>query len=72
MRIHYVLKHLIKGKIEGRIEVTGRGGVRSKELLDDLKEKRGNWKVEEETLDRTLWKTRFARGYGPVVRQAAE
>ena len=25
-----------------------------------------------ETLDRTLWRTRFGRGYGPVVRQTTE
>lgn len=25
--------------------------------------------MEEEALDSTLWKTRFSRGYGPVVRQ---
>jgi hypothetical protein len=32
------LKHIIEGKIEGRIEGTGRWGRRCKELLDDLKE----------------------------------
>jgi hypothetical protein len=26
------------------------------------------WKSKEEALDRTLWRTRFGRGYGPVVR----
>jgi len=46
LRINYVLKYVIEGKIEGRIEVTGRGGGRRKELLDDLKEKRGYWKVK--------------------------
>jgi len=30
-------KHVIEGKIEGRIEVTGRRGRRRKQLLDDLK-----------------------------------
>jgi hypothetical protein len=24
--------------------------------------------LKEEALDRTLWRTRFERGYGPVVR----
>jgi hypothetical protein len=52
--------------------VTGRGGGRRKQLLDYLKEKRGYWKVKEEVLDRTLWKTRFGKGYGPVVRQTVE
>jgi hypothetical protein len=28
--------------------------------------------LKEEALDRTLWKTRFGRGYGPVVRQITE
>jgi hypothetical protein len=32
-------KHLIEGKIEGRIEVIGRGGRRCKQPLNDLKEK---------------------------------
>jgi hypothetical protein len=34
-----------------------------------LKEKKGYWKLKEEALDRNLWRTRFGRGYGPVVRQ---
>jgi hypothetical protein len=42
------------------------------ELLDDVKEKRRYWKLKEEALDRTMWRTRFGRGYGPVVRQTAE
>jgi hypothetical protein len=61
---------VIEGKLEGRIEMTGRRGRRRKQLLDDLKEKRRYWK--EEALDLTLWRTRFGRGYGPVVRQIAE
>jgi hypothetical protein len=66
------LKHMIEGKLEKRIEMTGRRGRSVKQLLDDLKEKRSYWKLKEETLDRTLWRTRFGRGYGPVVRQTAE
>jgi hypothetical protein len=42
------------------------------QLLDDVKETRRDWKSKEEALDRTLWRTRFGRGYGPVVRQTAE
>jgi hypothetical protein len=67
-----LLKHVIEGKIEGRIEMTGRRGRRSKQLLDDLKEKKRYWKLQEEALDRTQWRTRFVRGYGPVVRLTAE
>jgi hypothetical protein len=62
----------MKGKLEGRIEMTGRRGRRLKQLLDDLKEKRNYWKLKEEALDRTLWRTHFGRGYEPVVRQATE
>jgi hypothetical protein len=62
-----LLKHVIEGKLEGRIEMTGRRGRRRKQLLDYLKEKRRYWKLKEEALDRTLWRTRFGRGYGPVV-----
>jgi hypothetical protein len=63
-----LLKRVIEGKIEGRIEMTGKRGRRRKQLLDDLKEKRRYWKLKEEALDRTLWRTRFGRDYGPVVR----
>jgi hypothetical protein len=28
--------------------------------------------LKEEALDRTQWKIRFGRGYGPVVRQTTE
>jgi hypothetical protein len=36
-----LVKHVIVGKIEGRIEVMGRRGRRWKQLLDDIKETRG-------------------------------
>jgi hypothetical protein len=55
---------------EGSIEVMGRRRERRKQLLDDLKEKKGYWELKEEALDRTLWRTCFGRGYGPVIRQA--
>jgi hypothetical protein len=63
---------VIEGKLEGRIEMTGRRGRRCKELLDDLKEKRRYCKLKEQALDRTMWRTRFGRGYRPVVRQTTE
>jgi hypothetical protein len=63
MRRNCLLKHVIEGKLEGRIEMTERRGTRRKQLLDDLKEKRKYWKLKEEALDRTLWRTRFGRGY---------
>ena len=67
MRVNCLLKHVIKRKIKltgGR----GRGRMR-KQLLDDLKETRGYCILKEEALDHTLWRSRFGRGYGPVVRQ---
>ena len=72
MRSHCPLKHLIEGSIEGRTEVTGRRGRRGKQLPDDLKENRGYWKLKVEVPDRNVWKTRFGRGCGPVVRQTKE
>ena len=40
LRRNCLLKHVIEGKLEGRIEMMGRRGIRRKQLLDDLKEKR--------------------------------
>jgi hypothetical protein len=51
---NFLLKHVIEGKLEGRIEMTGRRGRRRKQLLDDLKGKRRYWKLKEEALDRNL------------------
>jgi hypothetical protein len=63
-----LLKQAIEGKIQGRIEMTGRRKRRRKQLLDDLKEKRRHWKLKQEALDRTLWRTLFGRGFEPVVK----
>jgi hypothetical protein len=63
---------VIEGKIEGRIEMTGRRGRRRKQLLDDLKGNIGYWKFKEEVLGRMLWRTRFGRGCGPIVRETTE
>jgi len=41
-------------------------------LLDDLKERRGYSHLKEEALDRTVWRARFGRGFGPVVRQTTK
>jgi len=64
-----LLQRVIEGKIKGGIEVTGRRGRRYKKILDDLKERRGYCHLKEEALDLTMWRTRFVRGFGPVVRQ---
>jgi len=49
--------------------MNGIGGRRRKHLLGDLKERRGYWKLKEEGLVHIPWRTRFGRGYGPVIRQ---
>jgi hypothetical protein len=30
------------------------------------------WRPKEEALDRSLWRTGFRRGYGPVIRETSE
>jgi hypothetical protein len=63
---------LLKERYKGGIEVTGRRGRSCSKLLDDLKERRGYFHLKEEALDRTVWRARFGRGFGPVVRQTTK
>ena len=63
LRRNCLLQQIIEGKIKGQIEVTRR----HKKLLDDLKDRRGYFQLKEEALDRTMWRNRFGRGFGPVV-----
>ena len=70
LRLRLIIR-VTEGKIQGGIEVTGRQGRRRKKLLDDLKERRGYSHFKKEALDRTMWRARFGRGFGPVVRQTA-
>jgi len=49
-----LLKHITEGTIEKIFEVTGRRGRRIKQLLDDLTERSGYWKLKAEKLNRTL------------------
>jgi len=46
-----------EGKVEETIEVTGIGRGRRKQLLDDLEKKKGYWKLKQEAVDRTVWRT---------------
>ena len=57
-RRNCLLKHVIEGNIEGRLEVTGNRGRRLKQLLDKFREKRRYWKLRAEAFDCTLglWK----------------
>jgi hypothetical protein len=54
---------------EGKLFKRGR---RRKKLLDDLKDRRGYCHLKEEAIDLTMWRSRFGRGVGPVVRQITE
>jgi hypothetical protein len=72
LRRNCLLKHVIEEKLKWRIEVMWRRGRRRKQLLDDLKEKRGYWKLKEEALVRTMWRTRFGRGHWLAVRQTTD
>ena len=63
-----LLKQAIEGKIKGEMEVTRRRGRRRKKLLNDLKDRRGYSHLKKEALARTVWRNRFGRGVGPVVR----
>ena len=72
LRRNCLLQQVIEGKIKGQIEVTRRGGRRCKKLLDDLKDRRGYSQLKEEALDRTMWRNRFGRGFGPVVWQITD
>ena len=67
LRRNCLLKQVIEGKINRQIEVTRRRGRRRKKLLDDRKDRRGYCQLKEEALDRTMWRNRFGRGFGPVV-----
>ena len=67
-----LLQQVIEGKIKGGIEVTGRRGRRCRKLLDDFKERRGYSHLKEEALNWTMWRVRFGRGFGPVVRQTTK
>jgi len=72
LRGNCLLQRVIEGKIKEGIEVTERRGRRRRKLLDGLKERRGYCHLKEETLDCTVWRVCFGRGFGPVVRQTAE
>ena len=72
LRRNCLLQRVTEGKIQGGIEVTGRQGRRPRKLLDDLKERGGYSHLKEEALDRTMWRARFGRGFGPVARQTTK
>jgi hypothetical protein len=59
LRSNCLLKHVTEGKTGG----TGGRARRYKQLLNDLKETRGYWRLKEEAVDRTIWRTHFGTGH---------
>jgi len=72
LRRNRLLQKVLEGKMKRGIEVTGRRGRRRRKLLDDLKERGGYSHLKEEALARTMWRARFGRSVGPVVRQTSK
>jgi hypothetical protein len=72
IRRYCLLKHVLGGKIEGRIDVKVRRWRRRKQLLGDLQETVGYCTLNEEALDCTVWRSGFGRVCGPAVRQTTE
>jgi hypothetical protein len=72
LRRNCLLQRVTEGNIKEGREVTGIRGRRRRKLLDGLKERRGYSHLKKKALDRTMWRARFGRGFGPVVRQATE
>jgi hypothetical protein len=66
-----LLKHIIEGTIEEEMEVTGIQGRRCKHIQGDLRNER-IMELIGEALDRTVCRTGFGRGCGPLVRQTKE
>jgi hypothetical protein len=69
LRRNCPLQRVIEGKIKEDMEVTRTRGRRRKNLLDDLNDRRGYSHLQEQALNRTIWRNRFGRGIGPVIRQ---
>jgi hypothetical protein len=68
---HLSLKHFIKGRKDGKIEVTERRGGRCKQLLDD-KEIIGYCKLKDEALNRSMRRNCLGSDCGRDVRQNTE
>jgi hypothetical protein len=67
-----LLQQVIERKIKRGIEVTGRRGRRRRKPLDDPKERRGYSHLKEVSLDHTMRRARFGRGFGSVVRETVK
>jgi hypothetical protein len=64
-RTHMPYEHITEGKTEGM----RRQGRRRKQLVNELMDTRKYWNLKEEVPDCSIWRTRFGRGYVPVIMQ---
>ena len=69
LRGNCILNPGIEGKIKGRIEVTERRWKRIKQLLDGLRIKGRYCNLKKGVIDRTVWRIRFGKGFGPVAKE---
>jgi hypothetical protein len=67
LRRNWLIKHVVEGSIEERIEVRGRRGRRCKKLPNELEEKGRYWNFKAEALNLTVWRSCFGGGYEPVA-----
>jgi hypothetical protein len=65
------LKHVIEGIIEGR-KLWEYDGKDVSSFWMTVRKQRGYCRLKEEAIDRTVWRTRFGRENGLVVRQTTE
>ena len=72
LRKNCAVKPVMEGKLKGRTDMTVRRGRRIKQLLNDLKEKRGCLKLKRGSTIRHCVKNRFGGGYGLFARQATQ
>jgi hypothetical protein len=56
---NFLLKHVVVGKVDRNVEVTGERGIIRKQLLDNGKETRRSCKLKDRAIARALWGTRF-------------
>ena len=70
-RRNCLIKRVMEGTVRRMDRNDGRRGRRPKKVLDFLKEKTRYWKLKEEAADRTVWRTRCGRAYGPAIRHRA-
>jgi len=62
-------KYVIGEKVDGRIDVMIKRGIRRKQILGYFRVIRGCCKLKQEALDHTVWRTRLGRSCETVVRQ---